>query len=227
MNKRTIKTPNDFEAKGDYSLMNLYGRNGEWKCRTKIDNEDIERISKYKWSLVRTGVQRRKYVQGNVNGDRTARLHTFLMGKKDGLCIDHINGDGLDNRKKNLRHATYSENASNRRSDGVSYDKNTDKWQVHIEINGKQIYLGEFKIADEARKVRREALILAYRDDYKVVHRNCISKDEVNRSFISKEEVEKLLKGAYNDWFVNNVIQDVNKGMVNSFLSQLNQLIRE
>lgn len=45
---------------------------------------------------------------------RKLRLHHFIAGRVDGLVVDHINGNTLDNRRPNLRHVTHSVNATNR-----------------------------------------------------------------------------------------------------------------
>lgn len=81
-----------------------------------------------------------------------------LHNDNDMVC-DHINGNGLDNRKANLRQATYAQNSWNRGKNRVpSYSKykgvslhGTDrKWQAQICVHGKRIYLGRFNSELEA-----------------------------------------------------------------------------
>lgn len=82
-----------------------------------------------------------------------------------GCHIDHINGDGLDNRIVNLRLATNTQNAQNISSrrgkysklKGVSYHKNKGKFCAQIRVNGKSIWLGSFDDEDTAAKVYAEA----------------------------------------------------------------------
>jgi hypothetical protein len=79
------------------------------------------------------------------------------------LEIDHINGDGLDNRIANLRLATRAENASNARRalDNISGTKgvqsNGNGYMARIRVHGKQHYLGTFRTLEEAVEARRKA----------------------------------------------------------------------
>lgn len=87
----------------------------------------------------------------------TERLHTFLTGWP---LVDHINGNGLDNRRANLRPATRSRNQQNRslpsnnRSGfkGVSYARARSRWAAYIRVNGRAINLGRYLTAEEAAR---------------------------------------------------------------------------
>jgi len=79
----------------------------------------------------------------------------------DDMLCDHINGDGLDNRKVNLREATCAQNSWNSgKSRGVSrskykgpaWDKRYRKWEVRICVNGRRIYIGRFEDQIEAAR---------------------------------------------------------------------------
>ena len=86
------------------------------------------------------------------------QLHRFILDTPAGVKVDHRNGDGLDNRKANLRLATHAENGRNRRLNrnntsgfkGVSWDKWTQRFEAYIGVNGRQIRLGRFDTAEEA-----------------------------------------------------------------------------
>ena len=121
-----------------------------------IDDEDAGRIGQYKcWELVRTkraGVfyacARQK--KGGVRG-ATIYMHRLVMSYAGPLDVDHINGDGLDNRKSNLRIATRSQNLANNRGrgavsgfKGVRAHKDGRHWSAQIGVNGKNKYLGWF-----------------------------------------------------------------------------------
>jgi hypothetical protein len=78
-----------------------------------IDTDDFERVNKYKWHTM-PARNDNLYVQGTVNNRKTL-LHHLVLGKPvNNLVIDHINGDGLDNRKSNLRFVTKSVNSQNK-----------------------------------------------------------------------------------------------------------------
>lgn len=76
-----------------------------------IDIDDFEKIKKYRWHLEKSKGDL-KYIACCSEG-KTKRIHNIIMGTYEDLVIDHINGNGLDNRKQNLRVATISENALN------------------------------------------------------------------------------------------------------------------
>lgn len=72
--------------------------------------------------------------------------------------IDHIDGDGLNNKISNLRHVSKRENALNKdvhrtgRLFGCCFNKESKKWQAAIRINGKKVMLGSFNTELEAHQ---------------------------------------------------------------------------
>jgi len=78
-------------------------------------------------------------------------MHNLVINIPDGMFCDHINRNGLDNRKANLRPATHTQNVWNRRKFkpySRSKYKGVDdmkRWRARIRVNGKRIYLGSFK----------------------------------------------------------------------------------
>jgi len=122
-----------------------------------VDDEDYERVSAYKWS---SQVFNMKNGPVLVYGIRcvkvgsswtTMRLHRFILCAAKGKFIDHIDGDGLNNTRDNLRFCTRIENARNCRHRnetsqyrGVFWAKDRAKWRSKIKISGKQIDLGHF-----------------------------------------------------------------------------------
>lgn len=98
------------------------------------------------------------YARTCIRGNRI-RLHTLIMGKKEGYEIDHINRDKLDNRKSNLRFVTHAENNINRKGWGKSGVKNVQyrpnesrirPFVVAIKCNGIKHSVGRFSTLDEA-----------------------------------------------------------------------------
>jgi hypothetical protein len=123
---------------------------------TLVDKKDAW-VEKHNWSLSSIG-----YAQTNLNGSMVL-LHTFLLGKKAGKEIDHININRLDNRRKNLRHVTHNENmynlplASNNKSGvrGVDFDKRKNKWRAQIQKNSNNIFIGYFDSLEKAKLARQ------------------------------------------------------------------------
>tara|TARA_R110000764_G_scaffold28636_7_gene67423 strand:- start:1849 stop:2334 length:486 start_codon:yes stop_codon:yes gene_type:complete len=91
-------------------------------------------------------------------------LHRVIMEAPDGMDVDHIDGNTLNNRKSNLRVCSHHENLMNRKKHknnksgvkGVSWYKNLNKWHAQIQCD-KKIHLGYYDDFDEAVKVRKEA----------------------------------------------------------------------
>lgn len=91
----------------------------------------------------------------------------YMTGKFPVDQVDHINGNGIDNRWVNLRPASSKENGMNRRLNkrnksgfvGVSWDTEFCKWRSDIRVNGKTKFLGKFKNKQDAILARKEANI--------------------------------------------------------------------
>jgi hypothetical protein len=108
-------------------------------------------------------------IQRPANGmsdSRSIFMHRQIMQPPDGLVVDHINGNGLDNRWCNLRICTQRQNTHNRRrmrrsSRFVGVSRHQNKWRASICCDGKDHYLGLFDDEIEAAKARdRETLRL-------------------------------------------------------------------
>ena len=114
---RLRTTPNEIRVRGDYAEMDLYNKREEVKCVTIFDTEDMKKIEGLRWTgreshgnVIKTYVLRRMH---NSYPEIIA-LHRLVMEPiPDGLVVDHINRDTLDNRKANLRIVTQQENTWN------------------------------------------------------------------------------------------------------------------
>ena len=111
-------------------------------------------------------------------GRTTQRLHRVILSRMLGRellrheKVDHIDGNGLDNRRSNLRPATKAQNAQNKRPQvgctsrykGVSWHKQRQKWCARIGLNGKLKHLGLFKCELEAARAYNAATIELFGD---------------------------------------------------------------
>lgn len=116
-----------------------------------VDNEDFERLSKVKWCALKS--RGKTYAGRNLKKKKGfIFMHVEIMKTPKGMDTDHIDGDSLNNQKKNLRICTRSQNLMNRGKTklnksgfkGVSWSKGRDKWIAYIHINKKTKNLGRF-----------------------------------------------------------------------------------
>jgi hypothetical protein len=116
-----------------------------------IDAADVHLVDGRNWcamALRHTAYAQRTDCSGPK--PRTVYLHRAIMGEPDGFQVDHIDSDGLNNRRLNLREATGSQNQHNQRLakhntsglKGVTWHKAAGKWQAQIKLKGKQRFLG-------------------------------------------------------------------------------------
>lgn len=146
--KRTRTDKNEIIDCGSYCEIYLYNIRHQKVARAKIDKDDLGKIKKYKWSM------NNGYV---CCSSKKIKLHQLILDKKDESDIDHINHRPTDNRKRNLRHCTRSQNLMNKKVKGCYRDKRDKKWETKIMINYKSISLGRFKDKQEAITARRNA----------------------------------------------------------------------
>lgn len=137
-------------------LIELRGRNKP-SLWAMVDDDDYDRVIEAgPWFRLidsnTTYVQRNIFVDGRRTGQK---LHNFIT---DFDRVDHIDHDGLNNQRFNLRLATQRQNTQNTRPrrggtsqyKGVSWDKQRGKWQVYIYIDSRQFHLGLFDDEVEA-----------------------------------------------------------------------------
>ena len=144
---------------------------------TLVDDEDYERLSKYKWCAQKNFRSNVWYAARQIstgNGkQKTITMHREIMNATKGRQIDHRNGNGLDNRKENLRFCTHQQNMFNRITPlknnklsikGVRWREDMKKFQAQIKFNRRVINLGFFTVLADADQAYRVAEIKYFRE---------------------------------------------------------------
>ena len=155
---RTIFDKNEWKLLEKYAICITYNKKGIPNSIIKVDLENVEKLRHYK-IYCRTHDCGKQYACLNVNG-RKVLLHRYLLNIHNQeytlkSCIDHINGDSLDNRVSNLRICSMKQNLQNIRKGnkiiGISKSPNkNDRWIARIMSNYKTINLGYFDTYEEA-----------------------------------------------------------------------------
>lgn len=115
---------------------------------TKVDDDDYKKYNHLVWHLSDTGYAVRR------NNGETFRLHRLIMNCPEGMVVDHLNGDTLDNRKCNLRICTIAENSKNHHNTkGYCYDKNRGRWSVCY----RRKFYGRYDTEEEAKRAYKLA----------------------------------------------------------------------
>lgn len=126
-----------------------------------VDDDDFEAVSRFKWRAIK---RKRQFYAGRkipkafgIASGHFQFLHQFLM---PGVAqIDHRDGNGLNNQRRNLRAATTQQNqrgfrrkafSTTSRFRGVSWHTRDKKWQAQIGVNGKSLFLGHFDSETDA-----------------------------------------------------------------------------
>ena len=123
------------------------------------------------------------YARAWVNGQRM-NMHRFLLQPLPCFHVDHVNRNGLDNRRSNLRLCTVSQNQFNRTKSatnttgykGVCWNKKKHKWQVGFTIKGRYKNLGYFDDKHEAAKAYNTG-VMTYHKEFAVL--NNIQEDAI------------------------------------------------
>ena len=188
--RRPPKEPNDYWIDQD-NIIHIMLRNihGDIVAETLIDIIDFKIVSQYRWHcIVKSNTS---YARTHIYNPPNVIHHSILMHRllieiptNSKLMIDHINGNGLDNRRKNIRLATNIENGRNSKRPrnnasgfkGVSWVNRDNKWLARIMITGKRLFLGYFDNPEDAAKAYDKAA-LKYHKNFAQLNFPCIYTD--------------------------------------------------
>jgi len=123
-----------------------------------VDPEDYEWLRRRKWCTL-LSPDGRAYAASHIDGHKTY-MHRLIMNPPQGRFVDHVNGNGLDNRRCNLRLCTPAENMRNRRKNpgssrfkGVSLHE-CGKWNASLGIDNQNLHIGLYDDEVEAARAR-------------------------------------------------------------------------
>jgi len=140
----------------------------------QVDDADVELVSRYRWSTVRARTGLTAYARArapigdaDLPGGSFVYMHRLIMGARPNESVDHVNGNGLDNRRANLRLASASQNAANRRKPrsartsqfkGVHLDRGQGRkhWHARLKMNGTVYLCKRFATEEEAARAYDE-----------------------------------------------------------------------
>lgn len=146
----------------------------------QVDDDDYERVSKYKWQVrITNDVTPRYYAQRTyfceIKGQKVSQLlHRYILNLTDPkVIVDHIDNNGLNNQKNNLRKCSISQNSYNSvkqgspknsgvpvsKYKGVRFNKTVKKWEARLQVNKKRLTLGFFKSELEASEAYNKAAL--------------------------------------------------------------------
>lgn len=163
-----------------------------------VDDDDFEIVSAHRWFFQPKGTHGYAGRSIQENGkQRTELMHRVLMRKSlvEGMVVDHIDGNGLNNQRANLRVCTPAENSRNRLSggstsafNGVSFVKKTGKWQVMVQPDYDQICLGFYESEQVAAGVYNSGAKRLYLDFARLNVVHPLFQDDLMERHIRKQE---------------------------------------
>lgn len=158
---------NDYEIRGDHVAVFVRRQNGD-QFEFLIDTEDLPLIRTLSNTYSIANCSGKYYAKGyrrvGVRRYQKPYVHRMILDAPSGMVVDHINGDGLDNRRSNLRIVTQSENLQNRRGPmtnsrsgirGVFRRSDCDRWEAQV-VLGRRKYRSLHPTIEEAEAAVRE-----------------------------------------------------------------------
>jgi len=155
-----FKYPNIYRIENSICYIDCFNIRGDLAGTITIDSEDIDKVNIYQWHIEKSH-SNIKYAQAILPNKKTLRMHKLLL--PNSIQVDHINNNGLDNRKCNLRSCNNAENNRNKNFQrnpvsgytGIRYNPKANSYYVRIMVNKKEISLGHYKDLDDAISARK------------------------------------------------------------------------
>jgi ribosomal protein L16/L10AE len=132
-----------------------------------VNDGDYEHLAQWSWFCTPpNGTREHKYAARMSKGQgELILMHRQIMQPDDGKVVDHISGDGLDNRRENLRICSHKENIRAQQPQrrgtskyrGVCWKTAREKWEAQIKVDGDNKYLGRYKDEEQAAKAYNKA----------------------------------------------------------------------
>jgi len=153
---------NIFIDNDDGTTSIILKRRDNTKRKVLISTGDVDEVGVFNWCVSSNSLGK-DYIHSNIKG-KMIKLHRFITGDIKGKCVDHINGDTMDNTKVNLRVCTISENLHNRKHNktnkvgmrGVSFISQTRKYRGSIIVRGKRYYTKQHIYPELAKRELEE-----------------------------------------------------------------------
>ncbi len=123
-----------------------------------VETADYKHLMRFRWHAKET---RGRFYAATVIKGKSVAMHRMLLTPPPGMVVDHIDGNGLNNCRSNLRLCTPEQNRRNTRprrksSPYLGVSRSGDKFKVQIKHNGRTHYLGQFESETEAARARDE-----------------------------------------------------------------------
>lgn len=193
--KNQNKNINNYVMKNDYCELHIENKFSKRFVVVLLSLSDVDKVKKGNWGACFDKTINNYYIRGQI-GKLKIQLHRYLTNCPEGMQVDHINRDTLDNRQDNLRIVTNKENSHNKGQygipnkfddKGICYHKTRNRYCVRL--NGDNI--GTFKTLEEAKEAKQLYLEGKLQLKSKRVYRKSVKCVETNKVYKTIREASR------------------------------------